>query len=587
MSLVQYLRTGELGGVSKGSLVARLAHPWGFPASPELQALADRVIEPPGERISAGEALLVSVDASGLWRLTAARLHDDDIELRGSAAESARLARRLVMRDLPLYGKVDSLHRVPTWFASPFAIFAPAPGCGPTTALDGESYGLSIALATASFELALPTVNGLVASAALRSDGSLVAVDAIGRKVQLVLEEAPGVTRMLVATGQEAEAIEARDEALQKLGIPATESWLDIVPVGTFQEAFAIAFPGALDALKIRWREPANAARLAKELYRTAIYGTPMVLGWSAVATCASALSTMVEDPEMRAKLEAVRLIAARHAGAGELMAWPDEAELAAVPRSLRLRLLAHVVQSAADAGTKAITHATRALSLVHPKLERAPEDAVLLGAVGRAMAAGGADAEAMNALRDAVDAWSEVGSPHESSYPLCELLRLLGIAGRREEVLALCAHEVTDYARDPRSSEKSVGYVRVAAGRALVQIGGAENALEYLDDDGRWPPLPPEAEGARERWRARALDGVGRREEADECRERLDARRGHGVALAVQAGLAKLDRALRDGENTATVIAVLAELAEPRRTLDRCPPGGDPVQYLAEHTRY
>lgn len=587
MSLVQYLRTGDLGGVSKRSLAARLAHPWGFPASPELQALVDQTIEPPCERISAGDALLVSVDASGLWRLSATRLHNDDIELRGSAAESARLARRLVTRDLPLYGEVDSLHRAPRWFASSFASLALVPGCGPTTALDGESYGLSIALATASLVLELPMVHGLVASAALRADGSLVAVDAIRRKVQLVIEEAPGVTRILVAAGQEAEAIEARDETLQKLGIPAAESWVDIVPVGTFQDAFAIAFPGALEALKLRWREPADASRLAHELYRTAIYGTPMVLGWSAVATCASALSKMVDDPEKRAKLEAVRLIADRHAGAGELMRWPDEAELAVLPRSLRLRLLAHVVQSAADTGTEAIARATRALSFVRHRLDRAPEDAMLLGAVGRAMAAGGADVAGMDALHEAVDAWIEVGSPQESSYPLCELLRLLGIAGRRDEVLALCAQQVTDYARDPRSSEKSVGYVRVAAGRALVQIGDAENALEYLADDGRWPPLPPEAEGARERWRARALDGVGEREEADECRERLNVRRGHGVALAVQAGLAKLDRAIRDGDNTATAIAVLAELAEPKRTLDRCPPGADPVHYLAEHTRY
>lgn len=312
-----------------------------------------------------------------------------------------------------------------------------------------------------------------------------------------------------------------------------------------------------------------------------------MVLGWSAVASCASELASTVEDPAKRAELEAVRMIAGRHAGTGELMPWPDEAELAVVPRALRLRLLAHVVQSAADAGTDAVAHATRALRFVRPPLERAPEDAVLLGAVGRAMAAGGDDAAAMNALHNAVDAWIEVGSPHKSSYALCELLRLLGIAGRRDEVLGLCEHRVTDYARDPRSSEKSVGYLRVAAGRALVQIGSPARALEYLTDDRRWPPLPPEAEGARERWRARALDGVGRREDADACRERLDTRRGHGIALVMQAGLAKLDRALRDGEDTATAIAALAALTEPRRTLDRCPPGVDPAQYLAENTRY
>jgi hypothetical protein len=581
MNLIRYLLAGNTGGVSPMSLASRLAHPWGSPASPRLRTLAEKLVGPPSAAIAIGEALLVSVDESGLWCLTATPKRVDDLQLRGSAAASAQLAHRLVTRDLPLYAEVDSLHRAPRWFASAFAAFTL------TTALDGESYGLSIALATASRVLGLPMASGLVASAALCADGSLERVGGLRSKVRLVVGDAPGVTRFLVARGQEAEALEARDEALRDHGVAAADSWLVIEPVGTFHEAFELAFPGALDALRARWSEPVDAERLAEELYRTAIYGTPMVLGWSAIATCAHELSVKVASPTTRARLDAVRAIARRHAGHGAPMPWPDEADLTTMPRSRRLRLLAHVVQSAADVGTDAVAQANRALSLVRPRLERAPEDAVILGAIGRAMAAGGDDDAATNALREAVDAWSEVGSPHESSHALCELLRLLAIAGRREEVVALCERAVADCARDPRSSEKSIGYVRIAAGRALVQIGNLEAALGYLSDDGGWPPLPPEAEGARERWWARALDGSGRRADADQCRERLDARRGRGVALDMQASLAELDRARRDGESTSSAIEALEAMTETRRTLDSCPEGIDRAEWLAERSRY
>jgi hypothetical protein len=287
--------------------------------------------------------------------------------------------------------------------------------------------------ATASRVLGLPMASGLVASAALCADGSLARVGGLRSKVRLVVGDAPGVTRFLVARGQETEALEARDEALRDHGFAAADSWLVIEPVGTFHEAFELAFPGALDALRARWSEPVDAERLAEALYRTAIYGTPMVLGWSAMATCAHELSAKVASPATRARLDAARATARRHAAHGEPMPWPDEAELATMPRSRRLRLLAHVVQSAADVGTDAAAQANRALSLVRPRLERAPEDAVILGALGRAMAAGGDDDAATNALREAVDAWIEVGSPHESSHALCELLRLLAIAGRHQ----------------------------------------------------------------------------------------------------------------------------------------------------------
>jgi tetratricopeptide (TPR) repeat protein len=584
MSLLAFLLRGERSGISARTLRKCLQHPWGFPAAPPLRALAEACCPAPSATLATGDALLVGIDGDGLFRLGLTDQPPDALELRGSAAESARLAHRLVPRDLPVFSTADGLHRAPRWLAGPFAL--PATGT-PPTALDGASFGLSLALATASHLLDLPMQSTLVASAALHLDGSLGTVDGIARKVRLVMEHAPGITTFLVAAGQEHEAERARAQLLGELGLDTASSWLRIVPVTTFAEAFAHAFPDALDALRARFRDPAVAERIAAELHRLALFDTPLVLGWRAVVTCAIALARAVQRPETRARLDTVRRIAERHAGEGQLMPWPDDAELRTLPRALRLRLLAHVVQSAADAGVDAHAHARRALRLVRPPLERAAEDAVLLGAAGRALAAAGNEAEAIVTLREATQAWSEIACPHESSHALCELLRLLGMRGQHDEVLALCAGAATSFLLDPRSPEKSIGYLRVAAGRAMVQVALPEKALDYLDDDGRWPPLPASAEGARERWRARALDAVGRSEEAARCRRTLDARSDRGPALAFQAGLAQLDRARRTGQDTIALVAALALLPEGRRTRDRLPPGDDLEHALAERTRY
>lgn len=585
MGLTRWLLTGKRGGVSPATLRDRLGHPWGWPASPALAARAAAHGLPPSVAPEVGEALVVSVGAEGLWRLAARSHRADALELRGAAAASALLAQRLVTRDLPLYDDVARLHRGLAFRASPFAFRSAGP---PPTALDGASYGLALSLAITSELLRLPLPVSLAATGVLQVDGSVAPVDGLRRKVALVLGEAPGIRHFLVPAAQYKEAQEAVEQALSDLELGASDGWLEVVPVSTFQEAFHHAFRDAQACLEERWREPAVAQRMTNELYRMALFDSPVVLGWPAIERCAEGLLCQGPSPRDHERLRWVHAIAKRHRGTKEApLPWPEEAELLREPRASRLRRLAQVVQSEAEAGDDPGAAADRARDWLRPPLERASEDAVLLGAMGRAYGAAERDEAAVVALREAIAAWCDVGSPAESTHALCELLRQLGLAGDLEGVAALVEHHLPRVEADPRVSDKSLGFVRVALGRAYVQAGRPDLGRDELRHAPETRALPLIAEGARLRWLALACDGLGETSAAEDARALLEARREPPYAWQFQATLARLDRARRDGGDLARLLEdvdAVAELAFARR---RCPEGRDVAFHLTERSRY
>jgi hypothetical protein len=584
VGLTQWLFTDERGGASPRSLRSKLQRPWGWPAAPWLAEKARSHSLHPPEALREGEGLLVSVGADALWQVSPRREHPDALELRGAAAASALLAQRLVTRDLPLYDEPDRLHRGRTWYAVRFDV---VPSDAPPTALDGGSFGLSLSLTTASDLLRLPLPPDLAATGVLQPDGSVGPVEGLSKKVELLLAHAPGVARFLVPAGQAEEAQSAIDKAHDDLGIPREQAWLVIVPVATFPEAFALTFPTALDQMRERWKDPEVASRLARQLHRVALFDSPVVLGWSAIGACAQELLRAERPAPERKRLEMVRAIAHRHGGHKEPHPWPAEGELAQEPRAARLRYLAHVVQSEAEGGDDPGAAADRAHRLVRPRLERASEDAVLLGAIGRALGAAERDEEAISVLQDAVATWQDIGAPYDSTHALCELLRLLGITARRADVDVVVRRDLPTIEADPRTSDKSLGFVRVALGRAYTQTKQPLLALRELRDvpDGR--ALPLIAEAGRLRWLALATDAVGDPIAADRIRERLADRKAPPYPWILQTKLARLDAARRDGTVTEELRADLATTAELSRSLTRCPAGRDWAAHLTERSRY
>lgn len=202
--------------------------------------------------------------------------------------------------------------------------------------------------------------------------------------------------------------------------------------------------------------------------------------------------------------VEIVRDAAARHEGHDSLCAWPSKAELRGLERGLRLEVLAHVVQSAADADWDAAgDYARRASEWLASPGERHAADAKLLGAIGRAFAAASAASDATRALTASIETFESLRLPAMATYAVSELLRVAADAAPDH-----ARHLATDLA--PRIAEVAdpIGraFVQLAIGRAWASLGDPERALHCLDDSAaEWTRAPLHARQARWRWRIQA----------------------------------------------------------------------------------
>jgi hypothetical protein len=193
--------------------------------------------------------------------------------------------------------------------------------------------------------------------------------------------------------------------------------------------------------------------------------------------------------------------------------------------------------------------------------------------------------------LRAAIKGWKEAWEEKEISRPLCELLRVLGIAGHTEEVVALCENEVNAYELAPGASDKSIGFLRVAAGRALVQVNEPTRACEYLTRQTNGP-LPVHLEKARQRWLARALHDCGDLAGAAKEREKLWGRTDDPSSHD-QLILARLDDAIENSRETTEFIDELRAYPDGEALIARrlCPWRDNDAQSIArfvtEHCRY
>jgi hypothetical protein len=146
-------------------------------------------------------------------------------------------------------------------------------------------------------------------------------------------------------------------------------------------------------------------------------------------------------------------------------------------------------------------------------------EERRLLGALGRLLARVGRVDEAISLCLEPCRAtWVRTGKGYESSHALAELLLLHGAAG----TLPDAERWIVDLADDPRTSDASLQFARVALGRGLVLAGDLPRALRVLDDGE--PPLPggaipqPGLEAQRLRW-----IGVADPSRRATCRAALD----------------------------------------------------------------
>jgi hypothetical protein len=547
--------------------------PRGHRLRARAEALSPHASAPPGAVLLVGEHR----GAGSLFWFCPEDALEQQIPFRGEAREQVHLARRLVPRALPALVEPSALEMDPAG-ARRAVLGSPDPG-----ALDGPSFGLSICLAFASRLLDEPVPADLVALARLDEAGRCRPVGHLEAKLDVLMRWALGVRTVLVERGQRDEA----ERVVRTLG-----GALEVVPVADLAGALQRTFGDVEQRLGRRWtEEPERAERAARALLSLARDGCHHLIDWGGVARAARGLAARLEgEPAWMAELAAH--IAQRHRAAPEPIPLHED-WLAAQPRPFRLRLWAHVVQSAADGVDAWRDRLDAAAAQVAPEGDEHPEDLELLGALGRAHASWYAYDRAVPLLERAVAGWFRLERGHEASYAATELLRIAGADGH-PALEPLIAQVAEPMLADPRAPDASRAFVTVGVGRAMVQRGRPAEALAWLRDRPlAWDRSPAHARAARERWCAVALDALDRADEADAVREALQ--RAHAADDgAVVVRLARLDAALaRDAGRLAEVAAearshplLARELA---RLNARFAPASDRerLALLRRHSRY
>jgi hypothetical protein len=239
-------------------------------------------------------------------------------------------------------------------------------------------------------------------------------------------------------------------------------------------------------------------------------------------------------DPLIREEAEYALSIAERHLGRGRVMPPPSAAllNLEQFRRDVWLGLFGHVVQSTRDADPGSTESTLAAIApYLSPPREWSDGDAMLVGAIGRAYAGIRNYELAVQKLRAAVEGWRAIGKVPQASYALSELVRILGITRDEEALAKLRAYleaffgEVTD--------PNSRAFVELQLGKAMTLLEHFADALSWLDRvEAKAGYLRVDVLRPAQRWRARALDGLDRREEATATRRGL-ARSGDCALLA------------------------------------------------------
>ncbi|MDO9016901.1 MAG: hypothetical protein Q8S73_20450 [Deltaproteobacteria bacterium] len=556
-----------------------LATPGLWPASPELAARAlAQGFSPPGAQLPRGVAWIVSVDErvpsvpAALWWLTTASAADDwTAEFVHDAARSLASARRHALRDLPV---VCTLNAPParSWRA---VLKCAEPDLAVPTVLKGTSFGLAMCIAQGALALDQAVPADLLATAEVLPDGWLESVGGLEQKLRVVVRGGLGITRLFVAFEQKKEA----EDILAGYGAELFGRTITVYGPRTLREAFGLLFEDLSGIVAARWTSAAGGAAAAgtlDELWRVTLAGDHEMLCWSGVERAARLFKTTLGavDPGRARRADAIAAIASRHQGRGTLLGIPEDEWLLDLPKPIRLRYIAHAVQSAADHGDGSEDcYLDLAGRYVARRGDRFGEDLRVRGAVGRVLATLERYEEASATLAEAVSDWFAIELDHEASYALCEWVRVLGLNEKASELDHVAREHGARIEHHPQTSTLSIGFQRLALGVAWTRLRRWDNALAELASDLDWDHLAP-LRGARLRWLARA------HVERDAGRA-IELRRELGDLARRDAGertnhlLATMDAAL-EADDAGAWTSAFAELvgevedAEARRVMRR-----------------
>ncbi len=540
-----WLAAGHVPAAQRVAFEHAMTAPWCWPQNVALAEAARAFGVSPPAAPAVGEVLLVSVAANAprtaLWRLSWADRHAPvEAPFRADAHASLVRAGSIAPRVAPHLHTLRPLEHPPRGAAQ---VFKRGPHAD--HALDDVSFGLPLVLAAVSALTDRPVPPRFAATAALDADGALAPVAGLADKLALLADAALAVDTVLVAQQQHDEASRIAEGLARPLAV---------VAVADAAAAVRRVFEGAWEAAPAAWGDDRRAAAVAEQLFTLCRKGSART-EWRAVERSARWLTERFAPTTRHHTLARfAALVAARHAnGDAVAMRWEDFVQPG---RDHTREVAAHVLQAAADAGLDELSaYVDRARGLVPDDLGE-PSARVLLGAIGRALAALRRYDEAAAALARAARAWLDSTAPEGASYPIAEWLRAAALLGD-DVAWGDARADGVSYLASVDPDHDGTHFVLAALARGHLLRGNAAAALAALEGPA-WSGAPAWLVRATWRVRAQALDGVGRRDEADALRRELAA--DEGDRAEVERAFAMLDAALARGDDPgAAADAVLA----------------------------
>jgi tetratricopeptide (TPR) repeat protein len=457
--------------------------------------------------------------------------------------------------------------------------------------VDGTSFGLSFLLAQTSLLLRLPLPSDVIGSARVREDGRVQGVGGLEQKLTVVLRSAPRIARFVVAAedAEEARAIVTRLDGRRAL---------EILSAATASEALAHVFADRLAAGLVEAGEDATRrSKIARAFFRLAIRGRDQMVDWTPVergAEMALLKWRGLESKEER-YLRYARAVAARHqSNRGDFpLDVATEAWIDGLPVSIRLLVVASLVQQAADSGSpepaKAAAVAERHLRGLD-RLDLHEAHLKLKGALGRLLAVSGDLRTALALQKEAARGFLENLCVDEVSYPLSEWHRLAG-ALRDHEAYREAEQFLQEVEEQGGLTMSGRPYVELAAEKGRILLGeraepSSAHRLQVLSERS---DIADHVSFSARRWRVRTLEAMGERDEAEEVvGELLKIVGQHERQLEdaqIALDLIAIDRGTRgmEGSEAAEALRRLAKIEGAARALLAAYPAADHLRVIAD----
>lgn len=282
-----------------------------------------------------------------------------------------------------------------------------------TQGLDGESFGLSFALAIYAQAAGIALPLDFVASAQIKENGVLDGVDGLAAKI-FIAEKQPGVTRLFVAS---------KDQKIAR----KFSKRLEIVGFETFNEV--IEYLGLVPPVEME----ATGRALLLSLIGAAL-GTPSgrtpgkLLALERGAELILSQSWL--SSEDRFVADACRRASRRHLdilhGPPELLdVAPLKAAMERIPQPLKATLLSNLLRESYDTGLPTFNDIRPIISpLLKTGLDAFPGEIQLASAFSQCLWISGEVAEAFELGESCIGAWKVRQTPQDASYALTHVFQ-------------------------------------------------------------------------------------------------------------------------------------------------------------------